>query len=695
MCHRLGKAGRKSPSLWAEETIVLPPPSPLRAWELGDAFVEGMAFLKLYPLEAAGGIDRILQGASDLGHRRDDDAKAAQRESLSLSARIKVTIWKGFTNQESSPDTSPEESEDDLWDDTVHDDGNETETPSPAVSGLTSRIATTVWRGITNQTSMEPPPSPNPPPSPSTSLSLSQMVPESTQPSHGGASNPASSLWAYADKFKDSDTVATLTKVSSNWRAKNILASWGRSASTSDEKGLPPPPQSEVHINGDLSRRELSVSSDRSGVYSPPPRPQYFRPPRDSFIFPDNAISSPEQEAQGDGLLDKTRSLQSALAALTRSSPSPSPAKAGPRPLLLSPSTSLTSPPSRPVSRSAGSTPTPDRDPGQWADIMRLKGHSPHRESISSVSSLSPSDALRSAQSSRSGWDSDAGTSGRRIPLNRKSISPMAPGFRARQERPMSGSSSATSSERGLLSPPLSDHNDLQSWSHSETPVVTSPSAHGSPTTHESHKNGAQLTDPGSTMADPHDATYKKPVRKIMLATSTGDDTSDSSIVQTPSRSPRLRSKRYTPRPLDLNLQDISGSSSSQARPATERKSSNSNTLAVDWPSDDYEIATTPRASSFKGDDSLSFNMPISSKSLRRSRKVSAETHERLRKIPGDDHEPRIRKISQGQRPRKLSGDQKETVRRRESSAEEGDDEGYDDLLSAYESENSQASSLR
>ncbi|KAG6911447.1 hypothetical protein DXG01_014521 [Tephrocybe rancida] len=689
---RLGKNGRKSPSLWAEEKVVLPPPSPLRAWELGDAFLEGMAFLQLYPVEAAGGIDRILQGAFELGHRRDEEAKAAQNGSLSLGARIKVTMWKGFTNQDPSPDTSPEESEDDLSDEDVHEDGNDTETGGIVVPGLTSRLATTVWRGITNQTSMEPPPSPNPP------LSPSGVDSEPIQPPYGGNPNTPSSLWGYADKFKGSDTAAAIAKVSSNWRARSILGSWGRSSSTSDGKDFAPLAQTNTQVeldsdNKEASRRRSSLSLDRSGVYSPPPRPQYFRRPRDSFVFPHNAVASPEQEVHHEGLTDKTRSLQSSLAALTRSSPTPSQAaaKPGPRPLLLSPSTSLTSPPSRPLSRSAGSTPTPDR--GQWADVMRLKGHSPHRESMSSISSLSPSDALRSAHSGRSDWDSDTGTSSRRIPLNRKSVSPMAPGFRARQGRPISGTSSATSSERGLLSPPpdLSDQTDLQNWSHLETPgsPVTSPLALKSLNTHN-YEGGIQLIDPGpSAMNISNEMAPKKPLRKIVQTPFQDEDTSDSSVALAPSRSPRLRSKRYGPRPLDLEIQT---NSSSHTRPTMERKSSNSNSLGVDWPSDDHEIATTPRASSFGADDSAT---PSSSKSLRRSRKASTETQERSRKTSTDMHETQVRKLSSGQRPRKLSNDQKEAAKRRDSSAEEGDDEGYDDLLSAYESENSQVSSLR
>ncbi|KAF5387100.1 hypothetical protein D9615_001614 [Tricholomella constricta] len=750
---RLGKPGRKSPSLWAGETNALPPLSPLRAWELGDAFLEGMSLLQLYPIEAVGGIDRILQTASDLRHRRGEESKLAQKDRLSLGNRLKVTMWKGFTNQVSSPDTSPEESEDELSDGASREDGDDTETPGKTVPvltsrlativwrgitnqtsmgpppsprllpppsaphspppptqgikgsnsepGLTSRLATTVWRGITNQTSMEPPPSPLSPQSTSMSPSPSPSTQESIDSSPDESSNPKSSLWAYTDKLKDSDAVATFAKVSTNWRAKAMLGSWGSTISSPSSK-LPGRSESVSegsNIKLDEGRRGSLPPIDRSGVYSPPPRPLYFRPPRDSFILPTNETLSslgPEQSMLYDsGFTDKARSLQSSLAALTRTLPSQPVAKKGPRPLLLSPSTPITSPPNRPISRSAGSTPALERS--EWADVMRLKGLRLHRDSQSSVSSLSPSDAFRSAKSSRAEWESDTGVSGRRVPLNRKSVSPMAPGSRIRQGRPISGSSSATSSDHGLLSPPLSTQSDLQSWSCvnvPESPLSTSPHVPKSPTVLQSHKNGVihvmetVSTDDTGEPSEPRKLTRKKTPPSPHYHT---DDSSNSSVVHVPSRSPRLRSKRYTARPPNLSIQE----NGSRPRAVAERKSSNPNTLAVEWPADDQEIARTPRASSFNVDDDVMFTSANSSRSIRRSRKVSTETQERLRKTSTDGHDTRPHKTSSGQRTRRVSSEHRDMGKTpRESSAEEGDDEGYDDLLSAYESEE-QISSTR
>jgi hypothetical protein len=62
---------------------------------------------------------------------------------------------------------------------------------------------------------------------------------------------------------------------------------------------------------------------------------------------------------------------------------------------------------------------------------------------------------------------------------------------------------------------------------------------------------------------------------------------------------------------------------------------------------------------------------------LRRSGKVST-----------DGHEAPVRKLS-AERPRlrKISTESRDVKGKRESAANEGDDEGYGDLLSAYESE--------
>jgi hypothetical protein len=136
------------------------------------------------------------------------------------------------------------------------------------------------------------------------------------------------------------------------------------------------------------------------------------------------------------------------------------------------------------------------------------------------------------------------------------------------------------------------------------------------------------------------------------------DDSSDSSVVTLlPSRSARVKSKRLPPRLANMRSRDA------KASPIDRATSPNS--LTAEWPEEGD--ATTPKASSFE--------METPSK---RVRKHSGEG--RVRKVSADGSTTRTRKISNdGSKPRRV----------RDSAAVEGDDEGYDELLSAYESEDS------
>ncbi|KAJ7685069.1 regulator of Vps4 activity in the MVB pathway-domain-containing protein [Mycena polygramma] len=601
---RLGKSGPRTPSLWSEENTSIPPPSPLRAWEFGDAFVEGMSLLQLYPIEAAGGIDRLLQTASDLSLRRQDEAKIVKADSLTLGARLKTTMWRGFTNQMPSPDISPPESED------QQDEEDEPTAPADDSSGLTARLATTVWRGITNKSSMDPPPtpitpiSPMPPPSPIRSPWPSS---KDEEPESQPEAPVTATIWNYAEKLKDSDTAAALAKVSSNWRARALLGTWGARAPTSSPST---PPQGNPQALSEEERymrrtddgRHSSLPiMNRPEIYSPPSRPAFFRPPRDSFVGhsrPSSPPSSPPWSPQSEGgFLSRTRNLQDSFAALTGvSSPPPPAAKAGPRPLLLSTSTLITAP--------SRKRPDSISEAGQAADSWQ------HRDSQSSASSLSPMDAVELTP--------DANIPSRRVALNRRSVSPMAPISRIRPTS--TGSSASTSPDGSLMT------------TGGETGVV--------------------LNDPKNMLG---------------LSLRTGD-TTDS---EAPPRSPRVRSKRYPSRPANIRTEDLSKPTSVVDQPSPQ--------LSVDWQEQTPDAAvTTPKATTFDN----------TSPGGRRKSSL-----DQARKMTGDGQEPRIRKVSGGSRSRKLSSTG--TIRaagkgNRDSAAEEGDDEGgYEDLLSAYESEGS------
>ncbi|KAJ3987134.1 regulator of Vps4 activity in the MVB pathway-domain-containing protein [Lentinula detonsa] len=704
---KLGKSEPKSPSLWTEEAPGVPLISPLRPWELSDAFVQGVALLQHYPIQAAGGIDSVLQTASELRHRREDEAKFTATNSLTFGDRLRLSVWKGFTNQQTSPERSPSPSESSEEDQDTS--SNVTETQEVAIdSGLTSRLATTVWRGITNQSAMEPPPSPltmepprsphdisrpSTPSTPHTPSSPSIVVTDSEPTASTSKGWPSStSLWNYAEKLKESNAAATLSKVSSNWQAKALAGSWSirKSGNTSSHSEQPQvidslrhsdPPQN-FWFKSSENRRTSVPDPDRSGVYSPPARPAFFKPPRDTVMFTGNEHivdipNSPELSPSSEGgLIQKTKSLQASLAALTRGSettlvapatPQPKP-KSGPRPLLLGSTSVITPRGERPISRSENNTPL--NAPAQWNDVLQSRdNHAIHRDSLSSISSLSPSDALTRGKME---YDSDSPAPvSRKVALNRRSISPMAPHSRT-------GSIPAGSSA-ALASPmtPLKSSG----WGQVHTPESPPAAPDGL------HMRSPSLASSVHTII-PEEHSLEKapsaddlplepplPSRKLARKRTPPPpgDTSDSSVPELPRRNNRVRTKRNV-RPPNLRLQHAV---------IPERVTTSPNSLAVEWPFDEQELATTPRASSFSD-----ANNSTSPRSPRRARKISTERRSptRQRKTSGEGQEPRSRKTSNEMRTRKVS----DVNNHRDSAADMGDDEGYDELLSAYsESEDS------
>lgn len=664
--------------------MTLPPPSPVRAWELGDAFLEGMSLLQSYPIETAGGVDRVLQTASDLAHRRAEEARSSKDQNPGLAAKLKVTMWKGFTNQVASPQLSPVVSdESDQEDSDSEHDGNKTETSG----GLGSRLATTFWRGITNQSSMENPPSPVTPMSPEP---LSSPTAEASL----SPRNLSRGIWSYAEKLKDSDTAATLSKVSSNWKAK-AMRSWSSAGSTSDGSSLalPEPRENQVrnsapvfqdyHWNGSGAengsgddRRVSLPGIDRTGIYSPPARPAYFRQPRDTVIFngdnrPNLGHISPDHSG---GFISKTKSLQASFASLTRSqTPQPAP-KTGPRPLLLSSSNLMSR--GRSISRSTNSSPIPE----QQRDAVKPRGHGLH-DSMSSMSSMG-SDTLSGRIRTRQNERSPDSSVSRRVPINRRSVLNMAPNSRIPSSVRHMSESSSGASDSGTQSPSavLSEGVSQQGWTRVDmvespplsspprTPVTMSTLADNTIRVNESEQVRGFLVFPDPTVSPTVPSLHNRKIvrKKTPPPRYHGSDTSDSSAIAPPPRSPRVRSKRHPSRPTNLRLHD-----------APRKESAES--LAVEWP-EDPEPLLTPKASEFEPDTDLLRRRKSSTDEVARPRKLSSEG------------EARPRKVSTGSRTRKISAETKEAAKRiREIAAEEGvaDDEGYDDLLSAYESEDS------
>lgn len=677
--------------------------------------------LQSYPLENVGGMGRILQLAYDLSVQREREKQAAVAPTTAsgLGARLRNTVWRTTpvpsTAATSAPvptrvpapalPSEPEDSSDDSSDsDSDYDEVQTVEVPSNADrTNLTTRLANTVWKGITNQSAMEAPPTPTTPsPLPSPRLeprSSSPNIIEQQQPVTDASGSRGSSIWGYAEKLRDSDAAATLAKVSTNWRVK-ALDAWSKRGSVAPPNSAPLGPSSTLSPSWtpstpasrsagaddyDMRRSSLPLM-DRSDMYSPPARPAFFRPPRDSIIIDPKrdmmaSLASPtgsDMSAHSEGDIDHLR--RSTIAAVSSRTPSPRSAtltrSGGPKPLLLGSHTV--------VAHSRSPTLPAVVLDHQFADAVRAKRPSvTHRTSQSSMSSMSPSDRAITGRTRTS----DIGS--RVVPINR-ARSPMAMARDRRQESMSSATSSPGAREWRLPSDSGTEAPQNQrkaGWrtadardSTASAVSLPSPPPPSSPeqTSHdearvaptEGHRGSVVLGEFGELDSPLQTENTPKVSRKTnsSLTRLQIEESSDSSpIANLPARTSRVKSKRYPPRLANLRNREA-GRASTAPVPAAERATS-PNTLAAEWPEEGD--ATTPKASTFD---------PNSTPSSKRVRKNSGEG--RTRKISADGASGRTRKTSADGR------DAKER-RVRDSAAVEGDDEGYDEFLSAYESEDS------
>ncbi|PPR02198.1 hypothetical protein CVT24_011425 [Panaeolus cyanescens] len=629
-----------------------------------DAFAEALALLRDYDIRTFGGIDRIIQIATDIHHRRTSALPASQSTGPSLAERLRNGVWASIpTVKAAEPEVQ-------------HARNASAPAGQAAAGGIASRLTNSIWRGITNQSAMEdenatPPPSPQPPQRRVASEPGYAVVRE--VPSADTTQQPPSNLWGYAQKIKNADAVATLSKARTNLRARSILGSWTSptSATSTDSE----------FINGRNDLLDsLSPTLNNAVSESPITSPTY---------------TSAEYSPAGSTFMEKTKSLL----AINRSPPAPTTPKSAPRPLLLNSGTILSSGRKSDAQLNSGRSIAAESGAGgEWADVMNAKKSHFHRDSMSSisVSSLSPSDAFsRPLKSNRSDWDSDTSQS-RIVALNRRSVSPMAPSFRVAHARP---SSRASSSSSGIHSPPSYPKTPTSANEMSLNRSV-SPSQLKQPSPmREVFAPAPKIPIQASAVAagrvsDDSDTTSGKPRVAASLSRRTlgvdvangqdSEDTADSSAARAgvPIRSARVRAKRYV-RPANLQIQEISSRSSLAT---IDTKSTSPSSLGVEWPGDEDAILT-PKASGFMDEAAAA----IRTKSPRRQRKLSGqEGGDRSRKGSADDvREERPRKVSSGARTRKVSA---EARRRNSAAAEEGDDEGYDELLSAYESEDFPAS---
>ena len=458
---RLGKSaspGLGPRSLWAEEQFALPTSnlqtpgaySPVgtprlmlspssTAWgllgglaegEAGEAFLKGVKILQSYDVEEFGGIERVLQGAWGLyakrigrgtmempGVRANGEVKTQanatakqnhQQPQTSRFDRLADAVWKGITNEATSPPPSPPPTAPPSFGVDVPKFKITSPPPpsnKPTDLGFGARMRDTVWKGVTNQVDSDSPsPDPSPEPSPVASRSMSPLlVAEDEAPKLEQDEKPKSvGGGGWFGGLRDSDTAAALAKTGTNLRvrAMDVLGRTSPKPEPKPQPGpvpetLPTPPSSggswTVSLptfrlglgtvpegghplairskHGSLPiqtpERKDSASTSKHDSYSPPPRPSFFRPARDSILPPASPSFSPSSSIS-ETPMNKGSAIQSALAALTGSSIiAPAPVKkSGPKPLLLSSKSLMTAHGSLPRTPSRSVSPLPPSSAG-------------------------------------------------------------------------------------------------------------------------------------------------------------------------------------------------------------------------------------------------------------------------------------------------------------------------------------------
>ncbi|KAF5309084.1 hypothetical protein D9611_014991, partial [Ephemerocybe angulata] len=641
-----------SSNLWNDEGLA--PELVAREVSADDnTFLDGISLLQAYPLTSIQDAERIVQTANDLNNRREMEKRAAEvaQAQPTFGARLATSMWKGFTNQPDPADDSPPSDSDR----DKRDDGNETERPAQASTfNLTSVL------GGLRPKPQAPVPAPD-----ATTAAPSQPI---------GAS-AAAGFWNYAGKLKDSDTVATLAKVGTNWRAKaaTVGSQWGRNSISVSNNGQ----SSSIsqRLSGGSDHRPEFGTGDRRDTFvtdarrDSSPRP-YFTSPTFQDTAPGyyssssntsssitSSPTSPADSHHNDSIVKKTKTLLS----IASKSPTTVISKRSPRPLLLNSAAPMTSP----AHIRSGSDRLKTPDSSEWAEVVKMKRDYMHRHSQSShsVSSLSPSDAIKS---NRSDWDSDTGS--RVVPLNRRSVSPMAPSYRI-NSRP----SSSYTPTKSPMSPPGGNLTRLAP----QRTLSPQPGLSDEPQLGDTMKQAPEsLMGRSSEVPKENHGEEPGPHKQFIAArTGTLEETSDSSWQPNQiSRAPRVRSKKYPQRPANLQIRD---SAYPKGRTSIEQKTPSPSRLTVDWPTEDPEVTVTPRASSFEPAKDESTPMRSVSPRLRRT-----TSRDRQRKASADGLDGPPRKLSSASvRSRKVSAGEDSKRYRRESAAHEGDDEGYDDLL--------------
>jgi hypothetical protein len=643
-------------------------------------------FLQNYPVNVVGGMEAVLQAADDLTTRREAEARAAQATRNGVGAKIRGAMW-GFSGQPGSAVATPALS-------ATNEPARRRDVSAGILdttagsSTFTSRLANTVWRGITNQSAMDEPSTPITPNTPTTPSFASpphpsyppspQLLAQTFSPgppsplvlgSRGGTPEPpavGTNIWNYAEKLRDSDTAAKLSKASTNLRVM-ALDAWHKRGASEDVHDNPEQSMEKSPIDV-FHNRNYSVESEGSyfsrsssffnadPTYTPPPRPSHFRPPRDSIFLDMSRVSS----TPGSPALSAASELSTSSIGSGRS------ISGGPKPLLLS--TSKLTPPT-----------------GEGGN---LRSHVT-QDSVSSTSSLSTTDYRSKRRTDSLSWDSDT-TRSRVVPIRRGpgNVSPAA--IAAKLSRSRQGTTdSEKSGYPGKLSeepkpvveargqPSIPEEDGVYPPSPIQSPPPDTPSSLVSPDSTEVRVLDVE-PQRGSLVLN-YMSEDNAPIRSFLRRKTRSpiepppeEGISDSPVAGARIKhSQRVKSRRQLPW---LRTGEEGSERAMTASPSTLQ--------LPEWPhSLGAEDTPTPRASDFE----VAFpSSPRSPRSPRRHRKLSGDGETRPRKISGESRETGPQKVS-GDKMRKVSGG---SVRySQESSSMEGDDEGYDDFLSAYESE--------
>ncbi|KAG8855834.1 hypothetical protein FRB96_006656 [Tulasnella sp. 330] len=276
---RTGNARSHSGGLWGAEYVdadavisartgIAPPTAPVPGFEsethgvMGEGFIEGMVLLQAYPLKTIG-LDMVIEGAWILdGRMREEELQRSQGPSMisDVGSRLRQRFWNGITNQ-MTDDESGEEDEDENTEketDATRKSETASDTASQPRQGVfpsvklrqyaeafqSSDTAASVSKASTNLTAaaLSAWKSRSTAPQPSGSHMAigptSTAEPTATSPLPTTTSHPQTPLpptekiRQYAEAIRSSDTVASLSKASTNWTVA-ALDRWNRPAQPS------------------------------------------------------------------------------------------------------------------------------------------------------------------------------------------------------------------------------------------------------------------------------------------------------------------------------------------------------------------------------------------------------------------------------------------------------------------------------